>query len=169
MRYGFIGLGNLGDNLAGSLLRKGFDLTVTDLDRAEAPQPLIASAARNGPTSPQAVAAQVDAVITCLPSPAVSERVLPARASWRARRPGSTWIEMSTNDRTRSCASPRWRAEQGVATLEAPVTGGVHLRRGRRNHRHRRRRRAICSRAIARRSRRWAARFSTSVRSARRR
>ena len=36
MRYGFIGLGNLGQHLAGSLVRAGFDLTVNDLSRANA-------------------------------------------------------------------------------------------------------------------------------------
>ena len=32
MRYGFIGLGNLGGALAASLRRAGFDLTVHDID-----------------------------------------------------------------------------------------------------------------------------------------
>ena len=34
MKIGFIGLGNAGAKLAGSLLRGGFDLTVRDLDDA---------------------------------------------------------------------------------------------------------------------------------------
>jgi 3-hydroxyisobutyrate dehydrogenase len=33
VRYGFIGLGNLGKHLAASLLQAGFDLTVHDLNR----------------------------------------------------------------------------------------------------------------------------------------
>ena len=33
MKVGFIGLGNVGAKLAGSILRNGFDLTVRDLDR----------------------------------------------------------------------------------------------------------------------------------------
>ena len=33
MKVGFIGLGNVGGKLAGSLLRKKFDLTVRDLDQ----------------------------------------------------------------------------------------------------------------------------------------
>jgi len=37
MRIGYIGLGNLGAHLAGSLVRAGFDVTVFDLDR-DAPQ-----------------------------------------------------------------------------------------------------------------------------------
>ena len=32
MKIGFIGLGNVGSKLAGSLLRNGFDLTVFDLN-----------------------------------------------------------------------------------------------------------------------------------------
>ena len=33
MKIGFIGLGNVGGKLAGSLLRNNFDLTVRDLDK----------------------------------------------------------------------------------------------------------------------------------------
>ena len=33
MRIGFIGLGNVGGKLAGSLLRNNFNLTVRDLDK----------------------------------------------------------------------------------------------------------------------------------------
>ncbi|MEO1688387.1 MAG: NAD(P)-binding domain-containing protein, partial [Pseudomonadota bacterium] len=32
MKIGFIGLGNVGGKLAGSILRNGFDLTVRDLN-----------------------------------------------------------------------------------------------------------------------------------------
>ena len=39
MRYGYIGLGNLGGHLAASLLRNGFDVTVNDIDRALARPP----------------------------------------------------------------------------------------------------------------------------------
>ena len=38
MEVGFIGLGNVGGKLAGSLLRSGFDLAVHDLDPAEDPR-----------------------------------------------------------------------------------------------------------------------------------
>ncbi len=33
MKIGFIGLGNVGGKLAGSLLRNGYELTVRDLNR----------------------------------------------------------------------------------------------------------------------------------------
>ena len=36
MKYGYIGLGNLGGHLAASLLRNGFDVTVNDIDKISA-------------------------------------------------------------------------------------------------------------------------------------
>jgi 3-hydroxyisobutyrate dehydrogenase len=126
MRYGFIGLGHLGGHLAASLVRKGFDLTVYDLDPA-ALAALVDKGARPA-ASPGEVAAGVDAVITCLPSPAVSEKVLTGKDGILAHlRPGATWIEMSTNDLEVIERLAGLAAERGVLTLEAPVTGGVHL------------------------------------------
>jgi 3-hydroxyisobutyrate dehydrogenase len=125
MRYGFIGLGNLGALLAGSLLREGFALTVHDLNESAA-APLMAAGARWS-ESPKACAAASDAVITCLPSPAASRAVLTGESGvLEGMQPGGTWIEMSTNDRHEIEAIAALAAKQGIATLEAPVTGGVH-------------------------------------------
>ncbi|MFZ0208481.1 MAG: NAD(P)-dependent oxidoreductase [Roseiarcus sp.] len=126
LRYGFIGLGNLGGKLASSLARNGFDLVVNDADPKSA-EPLLAAGARWAAT-PVEVAAQADAVITCLPSPAVSERVLTGPVGVLAgAKPGATWIEMSTIDQDTILRLAAVAAERGVATLETPVTGGVHL------------------------------------------
>lgn len=125
MRYGFIGLGNLGAPLAASLLRGGFPLTVHDLDRRAA-DPLLAAGASWAP-SPRETAAAVDAVITCLPSPLATEAVLTGPAGVLAGlSPGGTWIEMSTADAEAMKRLAALAAAQGVATLESPVTGGVH-------------------------------------------
>ena len=106
MRYGFIGLGSLGSALAASLQRAGFDLTLYDIDAAAA-KPLVGAGAAWAEL-PRALAERVDAVFTCLPSPAVSERVLTApEGALAGLKPGSTWIEMSTDDQIRSSASPR--------------------------------------------------------------
>jgi len=126
MRYGFIGLGNLGGKLAASIARNGFDLVVNDADPKSA-EPLLAAGAGWAAT-PAEVAAQVDAVITCLPSPAVSERVLTGPEGVLAgAKPGATWIEMSTIDQDTILRLAAVAADSGVATLETPVTGGVHL------------------------------------------
>ena len=125
MRYGFIGLGNLGAPLAASLLRGGFDVIVHDLDR-KAADPLL-DAGAGWASSPRETAAAVDAVITCLPSPRATEMVLTGEAGVLAGlAPGGTWIEMSTTDAEMIKRLAALAAEQGVATLESPVTGGVH-------------------------------------------
>jgi 3-hydroxyisobutyrate dehydrogenase len=59
MRYGFIGLGNLGGHLAASLVRNGYDLAVNDIDRISA-APLIRAGARWADT-PRMLGAEVDA------------------------------------------------------------------------------------------------------------
>ncbi len=130
MRYGFIGLGNLGQNLAASLVRAGFDVTVSDLNRSAA-APLLAAGAKWA-ASPQALAHGVDAIITCLPSPAVSEAVLTGPQGILSgfadnAATGKTWIEMSTLDQDTIGRLADLAAAQGVETLESPVTGGVHL------------------------------------------
>lgn len=125
MKYGFIGLGNLGRNLAGSLVRAGFQVTLTDINPNAA-----ASLLRDGAVwapDPQAVAEVVDAVITCLPSPSVSHKVLAgARGILSGLKPGGTWIEMSTNDAVEVEKLAALARAGGIEMLEAPVTGGVH-------------------------------------------
>ena len=126
MKSGFIGLGHLGRNLAGSLLRAGFAVTVTDLDPKSA-EGLLAKGA-HWAADAQAVAEQVDAVITCLPSPAVSKRVLAGpRGILAGLKTGGTWIEMSTNSSSEIEEMAALAAAKDVHMLEAPVTGGVHL------------------------------------------
>ena len=122
MRYGFIGLGHLGGHLAHSLVRAGFPTTVTDLDRAKA-APLLAAGAAWA-ESPRELAGQVDAVVTCMPSPKATAAVL--EGVLEGLRAGSTWIEMSTNGPQEMARFAAQAAERGIATLECPVTGGVH-------------------------------------------
>lgn len=125
MRYGFVGLGNLGAHLAASLARAGFTLTVCDLDKAKA-EPLLGVGARWAATPAEAARAS-DAVITCLPSPAAATRVVEGKDGiLEGLASGGTWIEMSTNDDAEIKRLAALGAAKGIATLEAPVTGGVH-------------------------------------------
>ncbi|MCK6627078.1 MAG: NAD(P)-dependent oxidoreductase [Anaerolineae bacterium] len=125
LKLGFIGVGHLGAHLAGSLLRAGFPLTVYDLKR-EAAASLLAAGAQWA-DSPKAVAEAADSVFTCLPSPAaVTTVVSGADGVLAGLRAGGTWIDMSTNDRHEIERLAALAAGQGVACLEAPVTGGVH-------------------------------------------
>ena len=123
MHYGYIGLGNLGAACAGCLLQGGFQVTVFDLNESLA-GPLVAMGAVLA-NNAEEVAASVDHVITCLPSPAVSERVL--RNILPHMKPGASWVEMSTLGRDEVLALAAIAAAAGVRMMELPVTGGVHL------------------------------------------
>ena len=122
MKIGFVGLGNVGGKLAGSLLRNGFDVTVHDLN-PDLVAEFVACGAK--PTSaPLALMQDCDAVITCLPSPAASaavvEEMLPAVDS------SKIWMEMSTTDAGEVKRLAALVAERGGATMECPVSGGCH-------------------------------------------
>jgi 3-hydroxyisobutyrate dehydrogenase len=125
MRIGYIGLGSLGRHLAGSLLRAGFPVTVHDIDRDTASALLAAGA--SWADSAEETARVSDTVITCLPSPeVVSATVTGAHGILAGLASGGTWIDMSTNDSSELQRLAALAAERGVATLESPVTGGVH-------------------------------------------
>ncbi|MDN5787931.1 NAD(P)-dependent oxidoreductase [Pseudorhodobacter sp.] len=123
IHYGYIGLGNLGANCAACLLRAGIQVTVYDLNPALA-QPLLALGAVLAPSA-QALAEAADHVITCLPSPAISERVL--RSVLPVMPKAATWVEMSTLGRDDVLRLGAVAAAAGVRMMELPVTGGVHL------------------------------------------
>jgi 3-hydroxyisobutyrate dehydrogenase len=125
MRLGFIGIGHLGRHLAGSLLKAGFPLTVSDLDRGAA-DGLVAAGASWAPSARE-VAARSDSVFTCLPSPAAVSAVVAGEIGILAGlAPGGTWIDMSTNDRHEILRLAGLAAAKDIVCLEAPVTGGVH-------------------------------------------
>ncbi|MEI4261983.1 NAD(P)-dependent oxidoreductase [Roseovarius sp. D0-M9] len=122
MKIGFIGLGNVGGKLAGSLLRNGFDLTVHDLNSE-----LVASFVEKGAKTvegPLALMQACDAVITCLPSPAASAAVvvemLPAVDDTKI------WLEMSTTDADEVKRLAALVSAQGGSAIECPVSGGCH-------------------------------------------
>ncbi len=97
MRIGFIGLGNVGGKLAGSLLRNGYDLVVRDLDPGAA-QPFLDGGA-GWADSPRQMAEACDVVVTCLPSPAACSAVMEEDDGILAGLgSGKVWMEMSTTD-----------------------------------------------------------------------
>ncbi len=125
LRVGFIGLGNVGGQLAGNLLKHGVDLTVRDLDPAR----VAAFTARGAQAAatPQAMAQAVDILITCLPSPAASAAVLEAPDGVLAGlTPGKVWLEMSTTDQAEARRLAARVAALGAQAMDCPVSGGCH-------------------------------------------
>ena len=123
MRYGFVGLGNLGSKLASSLLKSGFSVTVFDKDQSVS-ESLKLKGADVCDTVKQ-LSQCVDHVITCLPSPKVSFEVISEALPHMAD--GSSWIEMSTISREDVLQFSEQAKKHNVEILELPVTGGVHL------------------------------------------
>ena len=124
-RIGFIGLGNVGAKLAGSLLRNGVDLTIRDLDKAAA-DPLLDKGAKWA-DSPKQMAESCDILITCLPSPAVSAAVMEAEDGLLAGfSAGKIWAEMSTTDETEIHRLAEKVTALGGAAVDCPVSGGCH-------------------------------------------
>jgi len=125
MKIGFIGLGNVGGKLAGSLLRNGRDLTVRDLD-IEAARPFLDRGA-NWAESPAQMAAAVDIVITCLPSPAASAEVMESPDGVLAGlSQGKVWAEMSTTDEQEVLRLGELVKSKGAEPVDCPVSGGCH-------------------------------------------
>ncbi len=122
MHVGFIGLGNVGAKLAGSLLRNGHDLHVFDLDPA-----LMAGFVERGAQpgkSPAHLMQTCEAVITCLPSPAACDAVVSEMIP--EVKPGKIWMEMSTTDAKEVKRLGARVIEMGGAAVECPVSGGCH-------------------------------------------
>ncbi|WP_298257404.1 NAD(P)-dependent oxidoreductase [uncultured Litoreibacter sp.] len=125
MRVGFIGLGNVGGKLAGSLLRNGLDVTVRDLD-----EDLVAAAMEKGAKSagsPRELMQACDVVITCLPHPSISAEVVEGKDGLiEAMGPGKIWMEMSTTDEAEVKRLSALVSKTGATAVDCPVSGGCH-------------------------------------------
>ncbi len=122
MKTGFIGLGNVGSKLAGSLLRNGVDLTVHDLNPALVEGMVARGAKRAG--GPAHLMRDCDVVITCLPSPAASDAVMGEMLPQAGA--GKVWMEMSTTDADEVRRLGALLTERGAAVADCPVSGGCH-------------------------------------------
>lgn len=125
MKIGFIGLGNVGGKLSGSLLRNGIDLMVHDLN-SELVDSFVERGAKNG-INPAQMMQDCDAVITCLPSPAASAAVMEGKSGLLSSMgPGKIWMEMSTTDEAEVKRLGQMVHDNGGAAVDCPVSGGCH-------------------------------------------
>lgn len=125
MKVGFVGLGNVGGKLAGSLLRNGFGLVVNDLDR-EVAAPFLERGA-GWMDTPRELAAASEVVVTCLPSPEVSAEVMEgADGVLAGLAPGTVWLEMSTTDEAEARRLAEKVSAKGGLPMDSPVSGGCH-------------------------------------------
>ncbi len=125
MKIGFIGLGNVGGKLAGSLFRNNFDLTVRDLDEklTKKFKDIGAKVAK----TPKELAEKVDLIITCLPSTKICSEVMEGpKGVLKGISKNKIWLEMSTTDESEIRRIGNILEKKGAIPLDGPVSGGCH-------------------------------------------
>lgn len=125
MNVGFIGLGNVGAKLSGSLLRNGVAVSVHDLDAAKCAE-FEARGAKIGKT-PAQMMRDCDIVITCLPHPKISAAIVEGPDGLlEGITEGKIWLEMSTTDAAEIKRLAALVTQAGGAAVDCPVSGGCH-------------------------------------------
>ena len=125
MKIGFIGLGNVGGKLAGSLIRNNFDVTVREIDKSLTNEfkKLGAKIAK----SPKELAEKSDLIITSLPSPEVSAEVMENEDGvLNGLSENKIWLEMSTTDENEVKRLGNKVISKKAIPLDGPVSGGCH-------------------------------------------
>ncbi len=124
LSIGFAGLGNMGNPMALNILKKGYALTVFDMN-PKAIANVVAAGAK-GASSVAALIKSVDVLITSLPgTPEVEPFYLAAGGAVELAKAGAVLIDLSsvlpaTSRKIEAAANAR-----GLKFLEAPVSGGV--------------------------------------------
>ena len=125
MKIGFIGLGNVGGKLAGSLIRNKFDITVRDIDNKLTKK--FSGLGASIATSPKDLAEKTDIIITCLPSPEVCSKVMESEDGIiKGLSKNKIWLEMSTTDSAEVKRIGALVKATGATPLDCPVSGGCH-------------------------------------------
>ena len=119
---GFIGIGNVGSNLANNLLKSNNNIFVYDKDVKSY------SRLKNLKNKPcknlEELAKKCKIIITCLPSPQVVKIVIGDVSRYLNKK--HLWIEMSTTDKNEMIRLSKLVNSKGVQVLECPITGGEH-------------------------------------------
>ena len=128
-RVGFVGIGNMGNPMAGNLIKAGWKVTVYDSDPART-SGFVAAHGGSAASSLAELGANSDVVITMLPDGHVVRRVaLGAAASddCLAKRMAkdSAVIDMSSSAPVGTRELAEDLSKHGIALIDAPVSGGV--------------------------------------------
>ncbi|MBN1993819.1 MAG: NAD-binding protein, partial [Anaerolineae bacterium] len=122
-KIGFIGIGIMGQYMAGHLINAGYELVAYDVVSAAVDRAVAAGAQKGG--SCQDVAAQTDLIISMVPdSPDVEEVALGQNGLIQAARAGQIYIDMSTIAPHVAIKVAKTLGQKGVRCLDAPVSGG---------------------------------------------
>lgn len=127
-KIGFIGVGNMGNPMAGHLVQAGFEVAVFDI-RPEAMEAFVSQHGGKATAALVDVAHEADAVITMLPDDKVVRKVVLGDGSENcvaaALARGAVVIDMSTSDPVGTRSLAEALRPRGVEMVDAPVMGGV--------------------------------------------
>ena len=122
MKIGLIGLGIMGKPMAKNLLKAGYDLTVSDLNKAAVDE--VVAAGAKAATNAE-IGETCDVVLTMVPnSPQVKAVMLGEDGVAAHMKPGSVFIDMSSINPVASKEIAAELAKKGIEMLDAPVSGG---------------------------------------------
>jgi 3-hydroxyisobutyrate dehydrogenase-like beta-hydroxyacid dehydrogenase len=121
---GFVGLGNMGGNMAARLLAAGYPVYGEERNREHAES--LVHAGLQWCATPREVAERADIVFTSVPDDRVLEQVATGRDGILAGLTAPTiWVEMSTVSPQASRELATRVRELGATMLDAPVSGSV--------------------------------------------
>ena len=127
-KIGFVGIGNMGNPMAGHLVRKGFDVTVYDI-RPEVVKAFVSQHGGKAAASLVDAAHGRDAVITMLPDDKVVRKVVLGEGSENCvaagLAKGAIVIDMSTCNPSATRSLAEALKPRGIEAVDAPVMGGV--------------------------------------------
>jgi 3-hydroxyisobutyrate dehydrogenase-like beta-hydroxyacid dehydrogenase len=122
MRIGYLGVGNMGQPMAGKLLDGGHELWVYDV-RAEAMRPLLDRQARPA-ASPKELADACDTVVVSLPTLEVFRAALSGADGLLWGKALKTLVNTCTVGVPFSTEIEQACAAAGVSVIDAPISGG---------------------------------------------
>ena len=121
---GFIGLGNMGNPMAGNVLKNGYAMSVFDMNPKSMENLVVAGAA--AAASAVDVLTHAEVVFTSLPgTPEVESVYLQPGGLIDKAKSGSTLIDLSSTLPSTPRKIEAAAKAKGVRFLEAPVSGGV--------------------------------------------
>ena len=123
-KISFIGVGNMGNAMAGQLVNKGFDVTVFDA-RAETAQAFVKQHGGTAAATLAEAGQGADAVIFMVPDDKVVRQVLFADGLAESLAKGTMVIDMSSSAPTGTMAIGNDLDSRGIGYVDAPVMGGV--------------------------------------------
>ena len=126
-KIGFIGIGNMGNPMAGHLVKAGYEVTVHDI-RPETVEIFVGQHGGKAAKSLAEAGAGADAVITMLPNDKIVRQVIlgdDAEGVAAVLRKGAIVLDMGTSDPVGTRALAQALRPRGIEVLDAPVMGGV--------------------------------------------